>query len=163
MPGGVEFDIVVAALRDRATIRLEKRPKRYMFGCLNYGDVPGYMNDADRDPWDVFAPGYEGTLPFGHYTCTGVLGVLFLDNLNHKIAVTIDHPGYDALRAQLEIDRFSRRYCRLVKVPGRWIPHTVHADRRIELRPSLPKQGMGVSTEKYEARDDLEAEISPRV
>lgn len=117
---GVGLGAALDKLRSKATVRLERRPAKYMFGCLNYGELPGYRNDADGDPWDIFAPGYEGTLPHTTYTCTGVLGVLLLENGNHKIGVTIDHAGYDEARARAEIRRYCRSYCRRTRVCGRW-------------------------------------------
>ena len=129
---GVDFGTALAELQSGGTIKLEKRPKRYMFGCLNYGDMPGFRNDADGDPWDVFAPGYESTLPFRIYTSTGVLGALVLNNGNHKIAVTIDHPGYDHKRATAEIKRYCRMYCRRVGVAGRWMVMKPASDGRIQ-------------------------------
>lgn len=118
---GASLENTLDALAAGAKIHLEHRPKRYMFGCLNYGDVPGYKNDADGDPWDIFAPGYEETLAYGEYSCIAVLGILMLDNGNHKIAVQIDHPGYDETRAGAEIRRYSHIYCKRVNVFGRWI------------------------------------------
>tara|TARA_B110000046_G_scaffold185026_1_gene225284 strand:+ start:133 stop:738 length:606 start_codon:yes stop_codon:yes gene_type:complete len=136
---GVDLDTALDALLSGAAVRLEKRRKRYMFGCRNYGDVPGYKNDADQDPWDIFAPGYASTLPYGRYMCTGVLGVLLLDSMNHKIAVTIDDPGYDALRAESEIRRYTRRYCRRVNVTGGWVSLRASASR-YSAPPHPPRQ-----------------------
>ena len=116
---GVGLGTALDKLRAGGIVRLERRPKRHMFGSLNYGDLPGYRNDADGDPWDVFAPGYEASLPFANYASTGVLGVLMLANGNHKIAITIDHPGYDAQRARREIRRYCRTYCHRTNVAGR--------------------------------------------
>ena len=118
---GVNLDAALDRLYARGTVRLEKRPRRFMFGCFNYGDLPGYKNDADGDPWDIFAPGYETTLPIGTYSCTGVLGVLLLENGNHKIAVTINSNGYEEKRAKVEIRRYCNTYCRRVGVRGRWV------------------------------------------
>ena len=110
----------VDALDKGARIRLEQRPARYMFGCLNYGELPHYKNEADGDMWDVFVPGYDKTLKPGHYDSTEVIGALMLTNGNHKIAIRIAQPGYDARRAREEIHRYSKRYCARVRVGGKW-------------------------------------------
>lgn len=91
-------------------IRLEYRPSRYMFGLLNYGEIPGYYNRADKDPWDVFAPGYKRRLECKAYQVTRVLGVLWMSNGNHKIAVRVDAPGFDEAASRKEIDLYERTY-----------------------------------------------------
>ena len=54
---------VVARLARGGCVRLEARPARWMFGCLNYGEVCAeWRNEADGDRWDVFAPGLERAL-----------------------------------------------------------------------------------------------------
>ena len=101
-------------------IVLEHRPKRYKFGCLNYGEVvPEWINPADNDRYDVFAPGYDSPLPVQQpYRVTAILGVLRLANCNHKIAVLIDVPGYDDRRAREEIRQFCAQYTRRMRVRG---------------------------------------------
>ena len=125
MPRNVEFKDVYRHLGedDDAVVVLENRNMKWMFGTLNYGEVPGYRNEADGDCWDVFAPGYARRLPFGvPYRVRDVLGVLWLENHNHKIAVALDVPGFHAGAAAREIERYAEEYCRRVKVKGVWIP-----------------------------------------
>ena len=107
-------------------VLMEDRPARYKFGAKNYGEVcANWHNPADGDKWDVFAPGYDHTLPVDCiYVVEGVLGVLVLDNGNHKIAVRLRAPGYDAARAKREIEHYVRRYTSGVRVRGRWHPLT---------------------------------------
>lgn len=101
----------------------ERRPRRYMFGCHNYGDIPGLINAADGDPWDVFAPGYPfRALRIGRpYRIQSVVGVYLLANGNHKIAVRVHAAGYDEGRAAREIERFCRDYTRGTGVAGVWM------------------------------------------
>ena len=102
----------------------EDRPTKYLFGTLNYGDVvPPYINGADGDPWDVFAPGYDMRLSFERtYLVSGVMGVFHLENGNHKIAVRLREPGFDPLRAEAEIETYCRDYSRHTGVRGRFLP-----------------------------------------
>ena len=113
--------VLVHATAHRAVF--ESRPRRYMFGCRNYGDIPGLVNAADGDPWDVFAPGYEWrALAVGRpYRIRSVMGVYLLANGNHKIAIRVHAPGYDEDRARREIERFCRAYTRGTGVPGVWM------------------------------------------
>ena len=56
---------------------MEKRPKKYKFGSKNYGEIPGWINKSDGDPWDVFAPGYAYDLKINkQYKIKSVIGVL---------------------------------------------------------------------------------------
>lgn len=101
---------------------LERRPARYMFGLRNYGEFPhSGRNRADGDCFDGFCPGYATSLPTGRpYRVTGVLGVLWMSNGNHKIAVRVDQPGYSARRAEREIRRYATRYTDAMQLAGRW-------------------------------------------
>ena len=113
--------VLQSLLRAQVPVVLENRPMRYMFGTLNYGEVPGCRNAADGDCWDVFAPGYAHRLPFTAYDVTDVIGVLWIENGNHKIAVRLDAPGYDATRAEREIQRYARTYLKHMRLRGRWL------------------------------------------
>ena len=118
----VELADVLAHL-PAAHVVFERRPRRYKFGALSYGEVPGWYNRADGDPWDVFAPGYRRPLPTGRpYRVAGVLGHLALENGNHKIAVRLDVPGYDGRRAAREIARYAAAYTQGTGVAGTWQP-----------------------------------------
>ena len=102
-------------------IRLESRTMFWKFGTWNYGEVTrNWHNRSDGDKWDIFAPGYGRELPVGTYKCTGILGVLLLNNDNHKIAVTIDADGYCPQAAQREIQTYQHEYCRRMKKSGVW-------------------------------------------
>lgn len=104
-----------------ANVTLQPRPKKWMFGTLNYGEVESnWFNRADGDRWDIFAPGYESTIAAGSYRCTSVLGVFILSNGNHKIAVRIDHPGFSQSRSRSEVRRYVQQYCKRMGLAGSW-------------------------------------------
>lgn len=107
----------------------EHRPHCAMFGTKNYGDIRNtgdtqYMiNPADNDPWDVFAPGYNFKLKLKRrYRIKDVIGVLFLKNGNHKIAIRVNVPGFDEERALKEIELYCTTYMEKVRKKGEWIP-----------------------------------------
>ena len=68
---------------------LEKRPTKYMFGTNNYGEIPGTLNIADNDPWDVIVPGYPPLDTKRNYYIKHIDGVILMPNKNHKIIVDI--------------------------------------------------------------------------
>lgn len=107
---------------DGVYVRFENRRKKYMFGCNNYGEVPSMYNIADRDPWDIFAPGYEfHSIPFDqNFKVKAILGYLKLNNGNHKIAVRLYVPGWSYEDAKQEIVRFCKRYTKRV-ADGTWV------------------------------------------
>lgn len=123
----VDLETVLRDLPDHPTQRIvfERRPALFKFGARNYGDVPGWYNRADGDPWDVFAPGYDRTLPYNRpFRVRRVLGYLRLENGNHKIAVRLDDddaPGYDATRATHEIRNYVFTYTTATRKLGRWV------------------------------------------
>lgn len=92
-----------------------------MFGCNNYGEIPGLYNSADGDPWDVFAPGYAYKCLPRHtpVRITEVIGFLQLDNGNDKLAICVDVPGWCKESAAAEIVRYCRTYTRRVKSASR--------------------------------------------
>lgn len=98
---------------------LQHRPQKFMFGTRNYGEIIGLRNRADGDRWDIFVPGYDHPLPVSRsYQIKEVMGVLELENKNHKIAVRLYLPGFDQKRADREIQRFSSRYTATTGVDG---------------------------------------------
>ena len=107
-------------------IRLEKRPKRFMFGTLNYGEIPSLRNAADKCAWDVFVPGYDCALPINTpMQIEQIIGVLMLESNNHKIAVRVAHPGYDETRCTFEIARYCAEYTNRMHLHGKFVPFEV--------------------------------------
>ena len=101
---------------------LEYRPKKYMFNTYNYGEIIGLINKADHDRWDIFIPGYERKLEINKtYKITGIIGVLILENGNHKIAIKTDVDGYNTENSYKEIEIFTKTYLEKNKKKGRWV------------------------------------------
>ena len=95
--------------------------KRFPFG--NYGEIPNTRNPADGDPWDVFAPGYHKKIPRNRmYRIKKIIGVYYLENGNHKIAVRVNHEGFDPKWVQKDIRRSCTCYTRKTGVKGFYIP-----------------------------------------
>jgi hypothetical protein len=116
----VELEHVLTKLPG-TEVKLEYRKPTWKFGTLNYGEVvENWQNSSDNDRWDIFAPGYIAALETGKYTCTAIIGVLLLENKNHKIGVKIDCPGFCTQRSEQEIKRFVEEYCRRMKLNGSW-------------------------------------------
>lgn len=117
----MSLESTVAYLRKRSKIRLEKRHPRFMFGATNYGEVPGMINEADGDPWDVFTPGLTRRLDVSkNYSVKSVLGVVLMANGNHKIAVELFVPGFDPTRVQADVEAYMRRYSEFTRVATSW-------------------------------------------
>lgn len=101
----------------------ERRPPKYMFGTQNYGDIPGTLNCADGDPFDVFAPGTATKLKIGEpYRIVRVYGVYMLEDGNHKVCVGVKHAPIDVQRARAEVRRYCTRYTAFTRVKGEWVP-----------------------------------------
>jgi inorganic pyrophosphatase len=58
---------------------------RNLMGCHNYGDIPGTLNPADGDPWDVCAFGYKKLKRGIRHPIEYFIGELQLPNGNHKL------------------------------------------------------------------------------
>lgn len=116
-------DVLPILEKGNVDLRLEARKLKYMWGLMNIGDLPRLpLNRADGDRWDAFCPGY-GPLPTDvTYTITGILGIVYVDNKNHKIAVRIDWLGYDADIAQKEIALYCAMYAKKVR-PNVFVPY----------------------------------------
>lgn len=116
-----EFRYVMRNIKDMRCV-FEDRPRRYMFGCNNYGDIPGVYNRADGDPWDIFAPGYtyKELKIDREYKIKRMVGYLKLDDGNHKIAVLLYVPGFSKRKAIKEIRRFIEQYTEAV-IDGEWM------------------------------------------
>ena len=101
----------------------EYRPQKYMFSLKNYGELPDTFNKADGDPWDIFAPGYPKLKINKVYKIKRCLGVLLLEDGNHKIAVELKHTkGFNAKKAIYEIFMYKKKYCDYVGVSGHFVP-----------------------------------------
>ena len=103
-------------------VKLEARPKKYMFGLNHYGDIPSTLNKADGDPWDVLVPGYNN-LPIGEkIKMKRILGVLLLGNGNHKLIVDVhSNEKRNCNQASKEIKNYQKRYAAHTKLSPRII------------------------------------------
>lgn len=106
------------------TCVFENRPSKYKFGTKNYGELPGLLNKADGDPWDIFAPGYSQKFEFNkQYIIERVIGVYILENGNHKIAVRIkDFPIKSRQYENEIIEKYTKKYTDYTKIHGKYIP-----------------------------------------
>ena len=104
----------------RTCVQFENRPEKYMFGIKNYGDIPGLINKSDGDPWDVFAPGYDVAITKKTPLHIGkVIGIFFLENGNHKIAIRIKGiPIESTAFENRKIREYCNRYVNYTKVNG---------------------------------------------
>lgn len=101
----------------------EDRPAKFKFGIKNYGDIPNTLNKADGDPWDIFAPGYNNTsLPINKkFKIKKAIGVLFLQDGNHKIAVRIQKTPFISKHLELKNAlNYSHKYCKYMKLNGKF-------------------------------------------
>tara|TARA_B100001057_G_C22537120_1_gene828083 strand:- start:142 stop:516 length:375 start_codon:yes stop_codon:yes gene_type:complete len=90
---------------------LEYRPEKYMFGTNNYGEIVGLKNRADGDRWDIFIPGYNFKLEIGKETkIMKIIGFLYLNNGNHKIAIRVNEKGFNKQMCQAEIAEYTQTY-----------------------------------------------------
>jgi inorganic pyrophosphatase len=101
---------------------LENRPKMFKFGVRNYGEIPGLINRADKDPWDVIVPGYPSLEIGVPYYIKKLDGVFMLPNGNHKLIVDVEckHKRNRTLMEH-EINEYQRRYNNFTRLNG----HTV--------------------------------------
>lgn len=98
---------------------IENRPKKYLFGTKNYGEVIGFRNKADGDRWDIIAAGYNKYLDrYKPYKIKDILGVFLLENGNHKLIVKLDIPGYDKIYSNIELQDYAKKYMKYTKVNG---------------------------------------------
>lgn len=119
----VPFEDVLHALQHvrRTRITLEARKRRYMFGALNYGEVPTMINDADGDCWDIILPGMTRRLMVNRpYAVKRVIGAVTLENGNHKIAVELFVPGFDHRKVDADVQRYMVNYTQFTRVDTEW-------------------------------------------
>jgi len=100
--------------------RLEKRPKKYMFGTNNYGEVVDTINPADGDPWDIIVPGYSPLDTDMEYTIRSLEGVIIMPNGNHKLIVDVitDNIRSSFNNCESEVYKYRRLYNRICKKRG---------------------------------------------
>lgn len=109
-----------SALKRAKRIVIENRPKKFLFGTNNYGEITGsrMRNRADGDNWDIVCPGYP-VLPRKEYRLKDIEGIIFLPNGNHKIVVDVHttHKRYSKKAQEAEIKRYMKNYTKYTKIP----------------------------------------------
>lgn len=116
----ISFERILKECKKKQIIMLEDRNPKYLFGTKNYGDIPGKINRADGDPWDVIVPGYV-KLTRGVPMKTRILeGVIMFNNGNHKLIFDIETDEKRRSQEQIkkELDRYIRLYKKLTGRQG---------------------------------------------
>jgi hypothetical protein len=91
------------------------------YGMNNHAEFIKYLNPHDNCLWDAIIPGYRKKLKGGgRYNTTDIIGVYYLANGNHKIAVKIDKDGYDSNKSKKDIVRYIKSYKKKIPVYGEW-------------------------------------------
>ena len=120
------FNYVIKEILNRKPVycMFENRNKKYLFGIKNYGEIPKWYNKADGDPWDIFAPGYNSHLQYNvMYKISKIVGVFFLNNGNHKIAVRLQNCNIRSLNYEnYKIKLYCKNYMNYTKKKGIFIP-----------------------------------------
>lgn len=107
----------------KLSVVFEQRPRKFMCSTTNYGEIPGMYNAADGDPWDVFTPGQTRRLQRGTpYKVKRILGVVKVENGNHKIAVELYVPGFCTDLVEDAVHEYRRLYTRLTRKQTEWSP-----------------------------------------
>lgn len=92
------------------------------YGIDNHAEFINYMNPHDKCLWDAIIPGYSKKLKGGvKYKTTDILGIFYLKNGNHKIAVKINEPGYNSCKSKRDLILYMKTYNKFVPVYGEWI------------------------------------------
>lgn len=127
-PGAVAVtrDQVMARIaQGNVTAQIQIRPPRFMFGAVNYGELPDFINRADGDPWDIVVPGYGRALPEKTpLAVASIIGWLRLENGNDKLFVRLKRapPGYrfNAQKARSESRRYATTYMKTLSLRGKY-------------------------------------------
>ena len=100
--------------------KFDKRPKKFLFGTNNYGEIIGYINPADGDRWDIIAPGYEILKRNSPFIIKKIEGIILMPNLNHKIIVNIytNQKRDSFYKRKKEILNYRDEYAKYTKIEG---------------------------------------------
>ena len=80
------------------------------------------MNPHDNCLWDAIIPGYKKSLKGGtKYKTDSIIGIYYLENGNHKIAIKINENGYDKNKSRRDLQRYIKNYKKNIPVKGEWI------------------------------------------
>tara|TARA_B100000401_G_C52799446_1_gene717721 strand:+ start:929 stop:1405 length:477 start_codon:yes stop_codon:yes gene_type:complete len=110
--------------REIFRIVTENRPKLKFneYGLNNHGEFIDYMNPHDNCYWDAIIPGYCNKITYDKYlTTTGIIGIFFIEDGNHKIAIRVNEPGFDLRKSKQDVKDFIINYKQQTKIRGIWI------------------------------------------
>lgn len=106
-------------------IKVEDRDKynRFKYGIENHAEFVGMMNPYDNCLWDAIIPGYKKILPKNKvFKTTEILGMLWLEDGNHKVAVRINNSGFNNKRSVKDIRNYVINYLSTYpNLTGKWI------------------------------------------
>jgi len=116
----VGLDYMTSAIAARKMkLVLENRPRFYKFGVDNYGEIPGFINPADNDPWDVIVAGYPRLPVNVKFPIKKLKGVFMLPNGNHKLIVDVECGSrYNHNKFKKELKRYEKNYNKFTKMDG---------------------------------------------
>ena len=81
------------------------------YGLNNHAEFIDYHNPHDDCLWDAIIPGYNYLMKDKKvYKTKSIIGILWLSNGNHKIAIKIYKPGYTKQRAEKDIKTYIKNY-----------------------------------------------------
>ena len=106
-------------------IVIENRPKLKFneYGLNNHGEFIDYMNPHDNCYWDAIIPGYLDKIAYDKYlTTTGIIGIFFIEDGNHKIAIRVNETGFNSDKSGQDVEDFIQNYKEETKIRGIWIP-----------------------------------------
>lgn len=119
-----QYCSLMSAINNAKTIMIENRPKKFKFGCNNYGEINGsrMRNRADGDNWDIISPGYKPLVPH-KYKVKCIEGIILLKNGNHKIIVDVvcKHKRKNKREQMKEIRKYMKLYTNFTKVPTSYL------------------------------------------
>ena len=110
--------------KEEFRIVIENRPKLKFnqYGLNNHGEFIDYMNPHDNCYWDAIIPGYLNKIEYDKcLRTTAIIGIFFIEDGNHKIAICVDEPGFDLERSKQDINDFIFNYKQQTKIRGIWI------------------------------------------
>tara|TARA_Y200000002_G_C22668295_1_gene658908 strand:- start:195 stop:671 length:477 start_codon:yes stop_codon:yes gene_type:complete len=105
-------------------IVIENRPKLKFneYGLNNHGEFIDYMNPHDNCYWDAIIPGYLNKIEYNKYIITtAIIGIFFIEDGNHKIAVRVNEPGFNLKKSRQDITQFISNYKQQTRIRGIWI------------------------------------------
>jgi hypothetical protein len=106
-------------------IKVEDRDKynRFKYGIENHAEFLGMMNPYDKCLWDAIIPGYKKKIPKHKiFQTIEILGMLWLEDGNHKVAIKINYPGFNYQQSKFDIQNYIHNYLATNSpLKGKWI------------------------------------------